>query len=153
MARRLTEEQVTKSIIRWLVRNGWEIIAFDFPQSGIGRCLHPNETNSKTDGIWIPDIIAHKRNNLIFFENKDRYFYKDFEKIDRLKNTTCYSVAIKEVTQGYEYTKMYYGIGFPKTSMNVANVVPNLDLVDFLVTVIDKDNVDVEYDTFYVFSD
>ena len=153
MARRLTEEQVAKSIIRWLVRNGWTIIAFDFPQSGTGRCLHPNDTNSKTEGIWIPDIVAHKGNNLIFFENKDRFVYNDFEKVARLKNTTCYSMAIKEITQGYEYNNILYGIGFPKSPSNISKAASNLDMIDFLVTAIDKDNASVEYDPHYIFAD
>lgn len=153
MARRLTEEQVAKSIIRWLVRNGWTIIAFDFPQSGTGRCLHPNDTDSKTDGIWIPDIVAHKGNNLIFFENKDRYVYNDFEKVERLKNTTCYSMAIKEITQGYEYESIHYGIGFPQSPSNISKAASNLDMIDFLVTAIDKDNASVEYDPHHIFAD
>lgn len=153
MARRLTEEQVVKSIIRWLVRNGWTIIAFDFPQSGTGRCLHPNDTNSKTEGIWIPDIVAHKGNNLIFFENKDRFVYNDFEKVARLKNTTCYSMAIKEITQGYEYNNILYGIGFPKSPSNISKAASNLDMIDFLVTAIDKDNASVEYDPHHIFAD
>lgn len=153
MARRLTEEQVAKSIIRWLVRNGWTIIAFDFPQSGTGRCLHPNYTDSKTDGIWIPDIVAHKGNNLIFFENKDRYVYSDFEKVERLKNTTCYSMAIKEITQGYEYDSIYYGIGFPQEQCNINKATPYLDMIDFLVTVIDRDNVNVVHDLHHAFDD
>ena len=153
MARRLTEEQVAKSIIRWLVRNGWTIIAFDFPQSGTGRCLHPNDTDSKTDGIWIPDIVAHKGNNLIFFENKDRYVYNDFEKVERLKNTTCYSMAIKEITQGYEYESIHYGIGFPQSPSNISKAASNLDMIEFLVTAIDKDNASVEYDPHHIFAD
>ena len=153
MARRLTEEQVAKSIIRWLVRNGWTIIAFDFPQSGTGRCLHPNDTDSKTDGIWIPDIVAHKGNNLIFFENKDRYVYNDFEKVERLKNTTCYSMAIKEITQGYEYESIHYGIGFTQSPSNISKAASNLDMIDFLVTAIDKDNASVEYDPHHIFAD
>lgn len=153
MARRLTEEQVAKSIIRWLVRNGWTIIAFDFPQSGTGRCLHPNDTDSKTDGIWIPDIVAHKGNNLIFFENKDRFVYNDFEKVARLKNTTCYSMAIKEITQGYEYNNILYGIGFPQSPSNISKAASNLDMIDFLVTAIDKDNASVEYDPHHIFTD
>lgn len=153
MARRLTEEQVAKSIIRWLVRNGWSIIAFDFPQSGTGRCLHPNNTDSKTDGIWIPDIVAHKGNNLIFFENKDRFVYDDFEKVERLKNTACYSEAIKEITKGYEYDYIHYGIGFPKSPNSISKATPNLDMIDFLITAIDKDNANVEYDPHHIFSD
>lgn len=152
MARRLTEEQVAKSIIRWLMKNGWTIIAFDFPQSGTGRCLHPNDTDSKTDGIWIPDIVAHRGKNLIFFENKDRCVYRDFEKVERLRHTSSYSKAIKEITQGYEYDNIYYGIGFPQSPSSINTASTYYDMIDFLVTAIDKDNANVEYDPYHIFS-
>jgi len=148
----LKEEQVTKAIIKWLISNGWEILCYDFPQSGTGRCFHPNDSNSKTDGIWIPDIVAHKGSNLIFFENKDRFVYNDFEKVERLKNTTCYSMAIKEITQGYNYDSIHYGIGFPQSPGNISKATSHLDMIDFLVTAIDKDNASVEYDPNRIFN-
>ena len=147
----MTEEQVAKSIISWLVKTGWEIIAFDFPQSGTGRCFHPNDTDSKTDGIWIPDIVAHRGNILIFFENKDRYVFSDFEKVERLRQTTSYSNAIKDITQGFNYNKIYYGIGFPQRESSMKKAEPNLGIIDFLVTAIDNDNVNVEYDPHHIF--
>lgn len=148
---KIKEEQVTKAIMKWLCSNGWKIICYDFPQSGTGRCLHPNDTDSKTDGIWIPDIVAHKDSNLVFFENKDRFVYNDFEKINRLKNTTSYSMAIKELTQSYEYENINYGIGFPQSQSNISKALPNLNMIDFLVTAIDKDNANVEYDPHHIF--
>ena len=38
----MTEESVTKSILKWLMQNNWIIVCFDFPQSGTGHFLHPN---------------------------------------------------------------------------------------------------------------
>ena len=148
----MKEEQVTKAIMKWLLTNGWEIVCYDFPQSGTGRCFHPNDTDSKTDGIWIPDIVAHKGSNLIFFENKDRYVYSDFEKVNKLKHSTNYSKSIKEITQGLEYDAIFYGIGFPQSARNVRKAVPNLHMIDFLVTAIDRDNTNVEYDPQHLFS-
>lgn len=151
MARRLTEEQVTKSLLRWLIRNNWTIIAFDFPQSGTGRCLHPNNTDSKTDGIWIPDIVAHRENNLVFFENKDKFMYSDVEKVIWLKKTKNYLVAIHEITQNYNYDNIYYGIGFPHDQNNINKAEPYLEKVDFLLTAIDRDHANVDYDPYDVF--
>lgn len=148
----IKEEQVTKAIMKWLLSNGWKIICYDFPQSGTGRCFHPNDTDSKTEGIWIPDIVAHKGNILVFFENKDTYDYGDFEKVENLKNTSCYSRAIKEITQGYEYSSIYYGIGFPQSQSNINKATSNLNMIDFLVTVIDKDNICVQYDPYSLFN-
>ena len=152
MAGRMTEEQVTKAIVKWLVYNGWTIIAFDFPQSGTGKALHPNDTDSKTEGIWIPDIVACRESILVFFENKNQYVYRDFEKIAKLKQTNVYSHAIAEITKGHPFDSIYYGVGFPfsETSINRAN--SSLDMVDFVVLADNKDHASIHYDRFNVFS-
>ena len=43
----MREEHVTKATLKWLLANGWEIVCFDFPQSGTGRFLHPNNAESE----------------------------------------------------------------------------------------------------------
>jgi hypothetical protein len=62
MERRITEEQLTKAILEWLIANNWEIICYDFPQSGTGVSIHPNEElrTTKNKGAIIPDIVAIK---------------------------------------------------------------------------------------------
>ena len=87
----MKEEDVTKAIIKKLVSAGWEIICYDFPQSGTGRVLHPNDRDSKTLGAIIPDIVAIKAGIVLDFENKDRFVLSDFEKIDNLRNSEDYS--------------------------------------------------------------
>ena len=67
----MTEEQVTKSLLKWLSDHQWEIICFDFPQSGTGRFLHPNGDTNKNKDTINPDIVAVKDNICLFFENKD----------------------------------------------------------------------------------
>ena len=56
----LKEAKVTVNILNWLEQEGWEIICYDFPQSGTGIMLHPNnQEGSKSknqDGI-IPDLF------------------------------------------------------------------------------------------------
>lgn len=42
----MNEEKVTKCLLKWLIDNGWEIVCYDFPQSGTGRLLHPNKGRS-----------------------------------------------------------------------------------------------------------
>lgn len=152
MERRLTEEQTTKSILRWLINNGWNIIAFDFPQSGTGRCFHPKNTDSKTEGIWIPDIVAHKGTNILFFENKDRCVLKDFEKVSNLKSTDSYLDAINEITRGHAYTSIYYGIGFPLNEKEIEKAFENISDIDFLVCAVDEDNAIAVYDPNSIFS-
>ena len=70
----MREENVTKNILQWLQINKWEIICFDFPQSGTGVLLHLNDINrtEKNKGGIIPDIIAVKNGIAVFFENKDK---------------------------------------------------------------------------------
>ena len=67
----MTEEELTISLLEFLQVKGWDIICYDFPQSGTGRMIHPDDTNSKTEGGIIPDIVALKDGICIFFENKD----------------------------------------------------------------------------------
>ena len=152
MARRMTEEQVTKAVIKWLMREGWTIIAFDFPQSGTGRALHQNNTDSKTEGIWIPDIVAHKSNTLVFFENKSQFVHRDFEKVAGLKQTSIYSNAIAEITVGYPFNKIYYGVGFYSSAVDIDKANSDLDMVDFVVFAENTDKVCIHYDPFNIFS-
>lgn len=43
----MTEEQVTKALLQYLTDNGWHIVCFDFPQSGTGKVLHPNNADGE----------------------------------------------------------------------------------------------------------
>lgn len=43
----MTEEQVTKALLQHLTDNGWHIVSFDFPQSGTGKVLHPNNADGE----------------------------------------------------------------------------------------------------------
>ena len=45
----MNEEEVTKSILSKLRSDSWTIISFDFPQSGTGKTLHPNESSNKNE--------------------------------------------------------------------------------------------------------
>ena len=99
MEGRITEEQVTKIILKWLETTGWEIICFDFPQSGTGISLHLNEDlrDGKNKGVIIPDIIAIKNNEVVFFENKNRFELSDFLKLENLKTTNNYTMSISKL--------------------------------------------------------
>lgn len=107
----MTEEQVTKAILKWLLDNNWEIVCFDFPQSGTGRLLHPNGSTEKNKDAINPDIVAVKNGVCLFFENKDRYYLPDFEKQSALINENNYSDAIRELLANYEVDRILYGIG------------------------------------------
>jgi hypothetical protein len=143
----MTEEQCTIILLEFLEEHNWDILCFDFPQSGTGKVLHPANSSSKTEGSIIPDIVAVKKGVCLYFENKDHYFLPDFEKVNMLRTTTDYHKAINELTKGKGVQKVYYGIGFPTScSPRVNN--EDKEKVDFIVTVDNDKTVDVFYDTF-----
>lgn len=128
----MREEQVTKAILKWLLDNHWEIICFDFPQSGTGRLLHPNGANEKNKGAINPDIVAVRNGVCLFFENKDRFYFPDYEKVNNLIVDNDYTDDIAQLLAGHTVDVFFYGIGLPtskhsKGSKNAAH------LVDFIV--------------------
>jgi hypothetical protein len=149
----MTEEQITKAIISWLEQEGWEIICFDFPQSGTGKVIHPNEQNitSKNKGSFIPDIVAIKDEIVIFFENKDRFVLDDFLKVEELGNSDRYSKSIQRLLNGYNYNEIYYGVGLPNTILIVKKISENIEKIDFIVLVSIDNSVNVYYEISSIF--
>ena len=129
----MKEEDVTKAIIKNLMAKGWQIICYDFPQSGTGRVLHPNDRSSKTLGSIIPDIVAIKDGVVLDFENKDRFVYSDFEKIDALRKSDEYSESWQRLLAGFTYSKIFYGVGMPMTEANYSKAENYLLMVDFVI--------------------
>lgn len=109
----MTEEFVTTSILAWLVSKEWRIVCFDFPQSGTGRMLHPDGESSKNADSIIPDIVAIKDGVCLFFENKNRFYKKDYEKCHQLIHANRYSEAIADLLTDDDVSQIYYGIGLP----------------------------------------
>lgn len=64
----MREEQVTKFILKWLLDTNWEIVCFDFPQSGTGHFLHPNGSTDKNKDTINPDIVAVKDKYCLFLK-------------------------------------------------------------------------------------
>lgn len=134
MERRITEENVTKTIIAWLEKNSWEIVCFDFPQSGTGKVLHSNNRSGlKNKDSIIPDIIAIKNGVVVFFENKDRFFFPDFQKLEDIKKENNYSNSLNELLSSYKYNFIHYGVGLPITTQNKKQVNENKTKVDFVI--------------------
>ncbi len=130
----MKEEHVTKAILKWLLENKWVIVCFDFPQSGTGRFLHPNGTSEKNKDAINPDIVAVKADKCLFFENKDRYYYPDYEKQNSLITDNNYTDAIAALLDGYNISSILYGIGMPCAKYR-GDAVKNQGLVDFIVGV------------------
>lgn len=138
----MREEQVTKFIIKWLLGNSWEIVCFDFPQSGTGHFLHPNGSNDKNKDTINPDIVAVKGKSCLFFENKDRYYYPDFEKQNQLRIDNHYTDDINRLLSKYTIEKIFYGIGLPTEKYGKCTDEV-LSLVDFVIGVNDDAGVTV----------
>ena len=138
----MTEEDVTKSILKWLIQNGWNIICFDFPQSGTGIFLHPNNSSSKNKDSVNIDIVAVKGGECLFFENKDRFYFQDYKKIYKLKTENNYSRDIGKLLKEYNNISKFYGIGLP-TSAHKKKSKASINLVDFIIGVNDDKTIEI----------
>ena len=130
----MTEEQVTKAFLKQLIARGWDIVCFDFPQSGTGRLLHPDiefDSEGKKIPSINPDIVAFKEGVCLFFENKNRFYLKDFNKVNSLITNNHYVKSIKSLLGPREVTIFYYGIGIPAAAYS-SNVKKNEHLTDFI---------------------
>lgn len=141
----MTEEQVTKAIMGWLMSNGWHIICFDFPQSGTGRVLHPNSaTGEKNKDSIIPDIVAVKEKVCLFFENKDRFYHPDYKKVNGLIVDNQYTNAIDALLYDYSVEDIYYGIGLP-TNKHKKKSQESAELVSFIIGAVEDNVISVLY--------
>lgn len=153
MERRLTEEQITKAILDWLEEKGWEIICYDFPQSGTGISLHPNEElrTTKNKGAIIPDIVAIKGTTVLFFENKDRFVLSDFVKVNDLKTGTDYSASLQKLLKNYKVSQIFYGVGLPKNDNILNRITEHQEKIDFAVCVESDKAVTVQLEKTSIF--
>ena len=153
MERRITEEQATKAILDWLEENDWKIICFDFPQSGTGVSLHPNEElrTTKNKGAFIPDIVAIKNGTVIFFENKDRFVLDDFIKVQDLRNNNDYSNSIQRLLVEFEYTEILYGVGLVHTVSTEQKTSLHLDKIDFAILYHENKTIKIQFDPKKIF--
>ncbi len=141
----MTEETVTKAILNWLIRANWEIVCFDFPQSGTGHFLHPNNSGfEKNKGAINPDIVAVNGNVCVFFENKDRFYFLDYKKQNALINGDDYSIAIGDLLSGYPVLEIYYGIGLPTVKHSKKSKESEY-LVEFIVGVEENKDISILY--------
>ena len=157
MERRLImkEEKVTINILNWLESNDWKIICYDFPQSGTGVLLHPNSEenrNEKNKGGIIPDIIAVKNNCALFFENKDRFYEPDFNKLFLLRTKQNYSNSLAKLLKGYNVKVIYYGIAISDVKKEIIKSKLHLEKIQFLISTTEEKNIIIHYDAEGIFS-
>lgn len=150
----MREEKVTKNILDWLEQNGWSILCYDFPQSGTGVLLHLNNNNrtEKNKGGIIPDIIAVKKNSALFFENKDRFYEPDFDKLNEIKMESNYSDSLDQLLNGFNVTDINYGIGIPDSKKDIDKSKQQLAKIDFLISTSKKKEIKIHYDVNGIFA-
>jgi hypothetical protein len=140
----MIEEKLTKTLLAWLETNGWEIVAFDFPQSGTGVMLHPAVAGRihKNSNAIIPDIIASKNGKVAVFENKKRFTTTDFEKVALAKSTKLYNSALLKLFNDILPENIFWGIGITLSDNNWKKVTPALlHKVDFVIFVDERNGV------------
>ena len=145
----MKEERVTINILKWLESNGWEIICYDFPQSGTGVLLHPNSDENRTTknkGGIIPDILATRNSVALFFENKDRFVLSDFEKLKEIKTLGNYSNSLNIILSDFNVTSVYYGIGIPAIEKHIKKSLENIDEIDFLISSLENGEIQINFD-------
>ena len=150
---KMTEEQVTKTVLDWLIGNNWEIITYDFPQSGTGKYLHPNKEirnrETKNEKSFIPDIVAVRNTTALFFENKNRFFLDDFIKLKNIREDNIYSDDIDKLLSKYYIQNIYYGIAGINSKHFIENSMQYKNDVDFIVTI--EHDVSILSDKFKIF--
>lgn len=139
----MREENVTMFILDWLRGNNWKILSFDYPGSGTGIRLHKNGTRNKNKDTIVPDIIAVKDEVALFFENKDHFYKKDFEKQYSNIHDNFFSEDVDELLRVYDIIKIKWGIGIP-TDKYSKTVGKYEYMVDFLFTVEENGAIEIK---------
>jgi hypothetical protein len=150
----MREENVTKNILQWLQKNNWEIVCFDFPQSGTGVLLHLNSENrtEKNKGGIIPDVVAVKNGIAVFFENKDRFYQPDFDKLYEIKTESNYSNSLDTLLTGKNIDSIVYGVGISNIKKEIDKCNLQLDKIDFLISTNEEKEILILYDNKGIFA-
>ena len=149
MERRLTEERITRRLLKWLIEKGWQILSYDYPQSGTGLALHSKDRamGSKNIGAIIPDIIAVKAGIVLFFENKVDFNIIDIEALTLLKHSGLYDLSIQELLKIIGPVEhMYFGIALKNSPKNKDKICKNEEMLDFALLVDDDLSVNKFFD-------
>ncbi len=150
---KLGEENITKSLLLWLESQSWNILAYDFPQSGTGVIIHPDDDIrvTKNKGGIIPDIIAIKDGSVVFFENKDRFDEKDFVKVNLLRVDKKYEMSIAKFLGSHFYSNIYFGVGLANIPRIRKRIDERRDMVDFAVLVSSSRDICIYYQSKLIF--
>lgn len=144
MERRLTEERITRTLLSWLKHQGWTIVSYDYPQSGTGYSLHSIKRveSSKNNGVIIPDIVAIKNGEVIFFENKVQFSKVDIDAIALLRDSGLYDGSISTLLkQFFPINEVRFGLALKDSTNNFKKLNEHHKFLDFAFLV--KENLEV----------
>lgn len=139
----MKEEQVTEAVENHLQETGWTIFAVDYPTSGSGLRLHPNDrkTGTKHGGSIVPDVVAYLENTVLMVESKPYFDADDASKLRRISDGR-YSESLHRRVYATKIENIHTALAFPKPHLdsikeNALSGVDKLLLVDgeFNVTV------------------
>ncbi len=110
----MDEEHVTEAIEAYLRSSGWSIFAVDYPTSGSGLRIHPNDRleGTKHAGSVVPDVVAYRKNRLLIVENKPYFDTNDAEKLARISAGT-YDRSLEARVYATEFDEIVTALGFP----------------------------------------
>ena len=133
----MNEEQVTEAVEEYLESEGWTMFAVDYPTSGSGLRLHPNdrEAGTKHSGSIVPDIVAYEKDTVLIVESKPYFDRNDAEKLADIANGR-YSDSLERRVYSTEVNKVVTALAFPKEDQNAIRK-DLLDQIDYLLLVQD----------------
>jgi len=131
----MNEEQVTEVAEEYLEGKGWTMFAVDYPTSGSGLRLHPNdrEDGTKHSGSIVPDIVAYRGETLLIVESKPYFDRNDAEKLAEIAEGR-YSESLERRVYSTEVAEIETALAFPKEHQSAVRE-ELLDKVDYLLLV------------------
>lgn len=145
---KMNEEFITKSFLKFLLTKGWEILSYDFPQSGTGLNLQLNQIfrqpATKNEGMITPDIIAFKDGIGLISENKLYFDRQDVDKLTKIRQG-IYSESLNRIFRGKQVNSLVLGIVLPNIITEISKAQNYFDQIDFVFGINKDGYCDIEY--------
>lgn len=131
----MNEEQVTEAAEEYLEAEGWTMFAVDYPTSGSGLRLHPNdrEAGTKHSGSIVPDIVAYREDTVLIVESKPYFDRDDAEKLAEIANGR-FSNSLEKRLYSTDVNEVDTALAFPKDDQHAVEE-ELLEEVDYLLLV------------------
>jgi len=144
----MNEEFITKSFLKFLIDRDWEILSYDFPQSGTGLSLQPNQIfkqpETKNEGMITPDIIAFKNGIGLLSENKPYFDKQDIGKLKKIKRGD-YSEDLHRVFGVRKISRLYLGVVLLDIQSEISKAQQYISAIDFIFAINNGGSCDIKY--------